>query len=61
MERLPVFQLLGLQLIALPEDLRFATSEVFAYRDGIGVRLLPGSPEGEREARELRNQAMNEE
>jgi hypothetical protein len=58
METLPVYHHLGLQLISLPEELQFATTEVIAYRDGRGVRLMPADAETEREMRELRNAAV---
>jgi hypothetical protein len=61
METLPVYNLLGLQLLSLPEELQFVTSEVFAFRDGNGIRILPGNAESEREIRELRNRALSEE
>jgi hypothetical protein len=49
MEKLPVFDLLGLQLLSLPEGLRMTTKEVFVFWDGIGLRILPANVEGERE------------
>jgi hypothetical protein len=57
-ETLTVHAVFGLSVISLPEELQFETSEVFAFRDGISVVLLPGDPEGERQLRELRNKAI---
>jgi virulence-associated protein VagC len=58
METLPVHQVLGLQLISLPDDLQFTTKEVFAYRDGIKVILIPANVEGEEALRKLRDEFL---
>jgi hypothetical protein len=51
MDKLPVYDLLGLQLISLPEALRVNTREVLVFRDGIGLHILPANVEGEQELR----------
>jgi virulence-associated protein VagC len=52
MERERLHELLGKQVIALPDEFRFDVETVYLVRDGITLRVIPANEEGERLLRE---------
>jgi virulence-associated protein VagC len=54
-EKGKVFELLGMQVIVIPKSLQFDAEVVYLLREGITVRVIPATEEGDKVVEQARH------